>query len=233
MSGVRPTPKALEYARVDRGEESAQAGAGGGRVRGRRELQEQGRAARRARRPKDADELAKKAEATFERVDKEFGDEISTASGRIGDAAKAELFEIRNLRVGKTAPEIEGEDIDGAKFKLSRLPRQGGDARLLGALVTALPGHVPARAVAREATGRQAVRPDRRQQRHGPGATQEDRTRRRRSPGGRSGTATGHERPDRDAWNVRGWPTIYFIDHKGVIRDKNLRGRKGDRRVPR
>lgn len=24
-------------------------------------------------------------------------------------------------------------------------------------------------------------------------------------------------------WNVSGWPTLYYIDHKGVIRQKNLR----------
>jgi hypothetical protein len=24
-------------------------------------------------------------------------------------------------------------------------------------------------------------------------------------------------------WNVTGWPTIYILDHKGVIRDKNKR----------
>jgi len=29
------------------------------------------------------------------------------------------LFELRNLGIGKTAPEIEGEDVDGKKFKLS------------------------------------------------------------------------------------------------------------------
>lgn len=27
-------------------------------------------------------------------------------------------------------------------------------------------------------------------------------------------------------WNVRGWPTIYIIDHKGIIRAKNKRGEK-------
>jgi hypothetical protein len=27
-------------------------------------------------------------------------------------------------------------------------------------------------------------------------------------------------------WNVRGWPTLYYIDHKGVIRAKNLRDEK-------
>lgn len=25
-------------------------------------------------------------------------------------------------------------------------------------------------------------------------------------------------------WNVRGWPTIYILDHEGVIRFKDLRG---------
>jgi hypothetical protein len=25
-------------------------------------------------------------------------------------------------------------------------------------------------------------------------------------------------------WNVSGWPTLYYIDHKGVIRAKNVRG---------
>lgn len=27
-------------------------------------------------------------------------------------------------------------------------------------------------------------------------------------------------------WNVRGWPTLYYIDHKGVIRAKNVRVEK-------
>ncbi|MHC4938113.1 MAG: TlpA family protein disulfide reductase [Planctomycetota bacterium] len=29
-------------------------------------------------------------------------------------------------------------------------------------------------------------------------------------------------------WNVQGWPTIYLIDAKGVIRAKNVRGAKLD-----
>ncbi len=34
------------------------------------------------------------------------------------------------------------------------------------------------------------------------------------------GTTSG---PLATAWNVRGWPTIYVIDAKGVIRARNLR----------
>jgi hypothetical protein len=36
----------------------------------------------------------------------------------LGDLAKSELFEINHLRIGQTAPIIEGEDIDGKKFSL-------------------------------------------------------------------------------------------------------------------
>jgi len=35
--------------------------------------------------------------------------------------------------------------------------------------------------------------------------------------------AEGTSGPIPTAWNVRGWPTLYYIDHKGVIRAKNLR----------
>jgi hypothetical protein len=29
-------------------------------------------------------------------------------------------------------------------------------------------------------------------------------------------------------WGVRGWPTIYILDHEGIIRAKNKRGEKMD-----
>ncbi len=29
-------------------------------------------------------------------------------------------------------------------------------------------------------------------------------------------------------WGVRGWPTIYIIDHKGIIREKDKRGEDMD-----
>jgi hypothetical protein len=34
--------------------------------------------------------------------------------------------------------------------------------------------------------------------------------------------------PISSAWNVRGWPTLYVIDHRGVIRHKYL-GSPGDK----
>jgi hypothetical protein len=66
----------------------------------------------------DPAKLAKEAEDLFERTAREYGD-LKHQQGTFADAARRELFELHNLVVGKVAPEIEGEDIDGVKFKLS------------------------------------------------------------------------------------------------------------------
>jgi len=41
----------------------------------------------------------------------------------------------------------------------------------------------------------------------------------------------GTHGPISAAWGVHGWPTIYVIDHKGVIRYKNVRGDAMDKAV--
>lgn len=41
----------------------------------------------------------------------------------------------------------------------------------------------------------------------------------------------GTRGPLAKTWNVHGWPTIYVLDHKGVIRYKNVRGEKMDEAV--
>jgi len=51
-------------------------------------------------------------------VIEKFGD-IENYRGTLADAARGQLFEMRNLAIGKVAPEIEGEDVDGKSFKLS------------------------------------------------------------------------------------------------------------------
>ena len=37
--------------------------------------------------------------------------------------------------------------------------------------------------------------------------------------------------PIAKAWNVKGWPTIYVLDHKGVIRYREVRGKRMDEAV--
>mgnify|MGYP006265135675 FL=1 len=39
--------------------------------------------------------------------------------GALADLVGNELFAFENLRVGKQAPEIKGEDVEGVAFKLS------------------------------------------------------------------------------------------------------------------
>lgn len=39
----------------------------------------------------------------------------------------------------------------------------------------------------------------------------------------------GTDGPISQAWNVSGWPTIYVLDHKGVIRFKGIRGEEIDK----
>ncbi len=41
----------------------------------------------------------------------------------------------------------------------------------------------------------------------------------------------GTSGPISTRWNVRGWPTIYVMDHEGVIRYKGVRGEAMDEAV--
>ena len=60
-----------------------------------------------------------RAEALLEEVVRTYPNEELNSNRKLGDAAQAALFERRELAIGKIAPEIEGEDLDGVKFKLS------------------------------------------------------------------------------------------------------------------
>lgn len=65
------------------------------------------------------DGLQQLYEATLERVVKEYGDVLDSRGRAIGPRAEGVLFEMRNLTIGKVAPDIVAEDVDGATFKLS------------------------------------------------------------------------------------------------------------------
>jgi hypothetical protein len=64
--------------------------------------------------PEEAAGLTREAERWFTRVVDRYADVKDTA-----ETARGELFEIRLLAVGKTAPDIKGTDGDGRQFKLS------------------------------------------------------------------------------------------------------------------
>ena len=67
----------------------------------------------------DRDKALKEIEAVFEQAAQKYGAVKLPNGDMVAERAKAELFGIRNLTVGKEAPDIEGEDEDGKRFKLS------------------------------------------------------------------------------------------------------------------
>jgi hypothetical protein len=67
----------------------------------------------------DVAKNAKEVEALLERVQKEFVDVDAGYGGTLGDRAGGDLFEMRNLAIGKVAPDIVGEGVDGKPLKLS------------------------------------------------------------------------------------------------------------------
>jgi hypothetical protein len=61
--------------------------------------------------------LDKEAEKYFGTVVESYAD-VKQGNQSLAEQAKRELFALRNLVVGKPAPNIEGEDSDGKKFQL-------------------------------------------------------------------------------------------------------------------
>ena len=74
---------------------------------------------------KDAEQAAKlrgESEALFTRAVKDFADVRIPGEGdgtTVGAKARAELYDLQYLALGKAAPEVKGEDQDGKKFELS------------------------------------------------------------------------------------------------------------------
>lgn len=66
----------------------------------------------------DVDRLNREAAELLERVGREFGD-VKGFGGTLADKAKNELYEILHLSIGMKAPEVEGEDLQGKRFRLS------------------------------------------------------------------------------------------------------------------
>jgi hypothetical protein len=67
----------------------------------------------------DRSKVTREAEALFEQTAVQYGEVKLPEGTTVGEKATAELFEIRHLVIGKQAPEIDGEDQDGKRFKLS------------------------------------------------------------------------------------------------------------------
>jgi len=66
----------------------------------------------------DLEKAEAEAVRLLERVIKDYAD-LRGSRKTLGETASGDLHEIRDLAIGKPVPEIEGEDLDGVRFKLS------------------------------------------------------------------------------------------------------------------
>lgn len=177
------------------------------------------------------DELAAEAEKAFEAVVMDYYDcPLLMRDGMrpLGEEAQQELYELRNLRVGKVAPDIQGEDLDGVKFKLSdfrgKVTMVVFWATWCGPCMAMVPHE-------RKLVARLKDKPFVLVGVNG----DEDRAKAKQATLKQEMTWhsfwNGPDRTISRAWNVRAWPMIYVLNHKGMIRAKGIRSDEIDQVV--
>jgi thiol-disulfide isomerase/thioredoxin len=175
--------------------------------------------------------LLSESDGLLERVMREFGDIKSSRGDRtLAEAADAALYELRNLLVGKVAPEIEGEDIGGKPMRLS--DHQGRVVAVVfwGTWCGPCMGMVPhERSLVKRLQGQPfallGVNSDADRGRAQAVMEEKGMTWPSWWDGGKVGG------PIASRWNVTAWPTIYVLDGKGVIRFKQVRENSLDEAV--
>jgi thiol-disulfide isomerase/thioredoxin len=177
---------------------------------------------------KKAAESLKKAEEMAEKVKKEYAD-VKSPEGELGKVADKVLFEIRNLAVGKPAPEVVSKDLNDKEVKLSGLK---GNVVVLDIWATwcgpcrAMIPHE--RELVEKLKGKPfvfvSVSADDEKK------TLTDFLEKEKMPWTHWWEGRKENGILKD-WNVRFFPTIYILDSKGVIRYKNVRGKKMDEAV--
>src|SRR5262249_34379518 len=139
----------------------------------------------------------------------------------LGELAANELTELAALRVGMVAPEIDGQDVEGRPMKLSEyrgkvVVLSFGSHEYCSACRNAYPAE---RAIVERYRGQPfallGVNHD------------EHRDRVRSAIAGGEITwrswwdGIDQERGICEQWNIAGFPTVYVLDHRGVIRYKD------------
>lgn len=168
---------------------------------------------------KDPDELDQDADAVSERALKEFAD-VADFLTIVDPATQSRLYDEGSPGIGTAAPTIKGQDIDGRPLHLSEYRGKvvvllfwgdwSGPCRAMypasRALVTRMKGKPFALLGVNSDTDRKTL-----QQR----IEQEKLPWRSWFEGGRKG-------PIASQYKVPGWPTLYLVDHRGIVRLKSL-----------
>jgi thiol-disulfide isomerase/thioredoxin len=165
------------------------------------------------------DKASKDAEALLQMVIEKYAELPSGRQGTLGQRASVALHELQRLAVGKVAPEIEGEDSDGKRFKLSDYRGKVVVLDFWGHWCPDCRGVYPRqRELVKRFEGKPfvllGINSDENKDDLKAVLLKRGVTWRYWWDGGsRNG-------PIANAWNIQGWPTIYVLDAKGVIRHR-------------
>ena len=178
---------------------------------------------------KQAEELNKRTEMIYEKLAKDYAD-VAMANGRgtIGSTIKAALFELQNLSIGKVAPEVLCLNIDGDKD--DKLSNYKGKVVVLDIWATWCG---PCKAMIpheREMNEKLKGKPFAFISISG-----DDKKETLTAFLEKEKMPWTHWFADSKGilkdWNIRFYPTMYILDHKGVIRAKGLRGEELEKKV--
>jgi thiol-disulfide isomerase/thioredoxin len=166
-----------------------------------------------------ADKASADAEALFRLVAEKYADLPHPKRGTLGEWAVPALAELQRLAVGRVAPEIEGEDGDVKRFKLSDYRGKVVVLDFWGHWCPDCRAVYPRqRELAKRFEGKPfvllGVNSD------------EDKDALKKVLAKRGVTwrywwdGGSRNGPIATAWDIQWWPTIYVLDQKGVIRHK-------------
>src|SRR5262245_6149317 len=167
----------------------------------------------------DPDRLRQEGERLHERLAKEYADIPDPEAGTLGRLAALKLAALRQPpTVGRPAPEVEGVDIDGKKLKLSDYRGKAVLFVVTGDWCAACDAlHPQQQSLARKLAGRAValvdVNCDASLERRRKINARENITWRAFQEGASDG-------PIATRWGIEQWPTLFLIDHKGVLRQK-------------
>jgi RNA polymerase sigma factor (sigma-70 family) len=176
----------------------------------------------------DPDRLTAEAVRFYDRAVERYAD-IPVGSGKLGEWAAQALFHLRNLAVGKPAPEVEGPDVDGQPLRLSDY--RGKVVVLIFASGLSGPSrelYARGRALLERMKGRPftilSVHLDEKTETLRDAISSGEVT-------WRCWSETYERRPNCDRWHVGFIPSVYVIDADGIIRAKDGRGKALDQAV--